>query len=62
MGKRSPRIHVQILVQVQLLDKNKDDVEKKRAPWNIVFVHSLISLHKQLWNDRNTHVHGKTIK
>jgi hypothetical protein len=47
--------------KAQLTDQSKVD-DKRRAPWNIMFMRSLINLHKQIWDDRNTVVHGKTLQ
>jgi hypothetical protein len=54
-------------MKLQLLDSQRSTITnngKKCAPWNIVFIRSLISLHQKIWTDRNTHVHvhGTSIK
>jgi hypothetical protein len=51
-------------MKLQLCDQlqSNNNKSKKSAPWNTVFIRSLIHLHKQIWSDRNVHVHGKSIK
>jgi hypothetical protein len=49
-------------MKAQLSDQKIVKNNKKRAPWNTIFIRSLVTLHKKIWTDRNIHVHGLSIK
>jgi hypothetical protein len=36
--------------------------KSKRAPWNTILIRKALELHKNIWEDRNIFVNGKTIK
>ncbi len=48
--------------KVQSLDKTNTVDKRKRAPWNTTFIRGLINMHKTIWNARNTHINGNTIR
>ncbi len=36
-------------------------LNKKHTPWKLKIAQTILALHKNIWEDRNTFVHGKTI-
>jgi hypothetical protein len=48
--------------KVQSFDSTARSSGKKKIPWTIFFLRSIFNLHKTIWNDRNTYIHGKTIQ
>ncbi len=36
--------------------------ERKCGPWNLSLVCGILTVHNQIWEDRNTQVHGSMIK
>jgi hypothetical protein len=46
----------------QRQDQHTVKDSKRRPPWNITLIHSLLNLHIKIWSDRNTHIHGASLK
>jgi hypothetical protein len=42
-------------------DRTQTTPNKKQPPWKLKITSIILTLHKNIWDDRNTFVHGKTI-
>ncbi len=49
-------------MEAQRQDQHTMKDSKKKPPWNITLIRSIHNLHIKIWSDRNTHVHGTSIK
>ena len=49
-------------VKAHLHDMPQINDTKKRGPWNTRLIRGILNVHKQIWDDRNAHVHGQTFK
>jgi hypothetical protein len=49
-------------LRAQLHDRTVDNKNKRRSPWNLCLVRGILNVHEQIWEDRNTQIHGRTIK
>jgi hypothetical protein len=49
-------------MEPQRQDQHTMKDSKKRPPWNITLIRSLLNLHIKILSDRNTHIHGTSLK